>query len=480
MPLKIVILAAGQGKRMHSKLPKVLHTLAGKPLLQWVIDAATDLNPAQTIVIYGHGGEQVRAAFTSVTADAEAVSFGVQATKVPQRQDPSYLEKITWVEQTQQLGTGHALQQAQHYFNDDDQILVLLSDTPLISTTTLRELITDTDKNALGLVTVTLDDPSGLGRIIRDAEDNVVGIIEDKDCNEQQQEIEEINTGIMLLPGKELKHWLGNLTAKNAQGEYYLTDVIANAVADQVPICTIEPTFTEEVMGVNDRSQLAYLERVYQQLAAETLMLSGVSFADPTRFDLRGELDVAQDVFFDINVIVEGKVAIGQGSKIGSNVILKDCVIGENVTINSNVVIEESVISDNCIIGPFARLRPGTQLAGHVKIGNFVETKKAIVGEASKIPHLSYIGDANIGKNVNIGAGTITCNYDGVHKNITTIEEGAFIGSDSQLIAPVTIGAGAYIGAGSTISKNAPAGKLTISRSKQTVIENWKPPKKNE
>ena len=452
MALKIVILAAGQGKRMHSQLPKVLHTLAGKPLLQWVIDAATELNPAQTIVIYGHGGEQVKSTLTDC--------------------------KVTWVEQTQQLGTGHALQQAQNYFNDDDQILVLLSDTPLISTTTLRELIADTKKNAVGLVTVTLEDPSGLGRIIRDAEDNVLGIVEDKDCSDEQQEIEEINTGIMLLPGKKLKQWLNNLTAQNAQGEYYLTDVIAMAVTENVPICTVEPTFTEEVMGINDRSQLAYLERVYQQLVTETLMLSGVSFADPTRFDLRGELDVAQDVFFDINVIIEGKVAIGQGTKIGSNVILKDCVIGENVTINSNVVIEDSRIGNDCTVGPFARLRPGTQLAEHVKIGNFVETKKAIVGEESKIPHLSYIGDANIGKNVNIGAGTITCNYDGVHKNVTTIEDGAFIGSDSQLIAPVTIGAGAYIGAGSTISKNAPAGKLTIARSKQTTIENWQPPKK--
>jgi bifunctional UDP-N-acetylglucosamine pyrophosphorylase/glucosamine-1-phosphate N-acetyltransferase len=452
MSLKIVILAAGQGKRMRSQLPKVLHPLAGKPLLQWVIDAATELNPAQIIVIYGHGGEQVK------TTLAEA--------------------KVTWVEQKQQLGTGHALQQAQNYFVDEDQILVLLSDTPLISTTTLRELIADTSKNALGLVTVELDDPTGLGRIIRDAEDNVLGIIEDKDCSEEQQEICEINTGIMLLPGKNLKNWLGNLTAKNAQGEYYLTDVIAMAVVDQVPICTVEPTFTEEVMGINDRSQLAYLERIYQQLTTETLMLAGVSFADPTRFDLRGELDVAQDVFFDINVIIEGKVTIGKNTNIGSNVILKDCVIGENVTINSNVVIEDSSIGNDCMVGPFARLRPGTQLAEHVKIGNFVETKKAIVGEGSKIPHLSYIGDANIGKNVNIGAGSITCNYDGVHKNKTIIEDGAFIGSDSQLIAPVTIGAGAYIGAGSTISKNAPAGKLTIARSKQTVIENWQPPKK--
>lgn len=454
MPLKIVILAAGQGKRMRSQLPKVLHKLAGKPLLQWVLDAALDLDPSQTIVIYGHGGEQVRAAFESPT--------------------------ITWVEQKQQLGTGHALQQAQKYFSDADQILVLLSDTPLISVTTLRELISNTAKNAVGLVTVELEDPAGLGRIIRDVEDNVLGIIEDKDCSEEQQEISEINTGIMLLPGKQLKTWLSNLTAQNAQAEFYLTDVIAMAVAEQVPICTVEPNFEEEVMGINDRQQLAYLERVYQQLVTETLLLSGVSFADPSRFDLRGELDAATDVFFDINVIIEGKVAIGRGSKIGSNVILKDCVIGENVTINSNVVIEESSVGNDCTVGPFARLRPGTQLAAQVKIGNFVETKKAVVGEGSKIPHLSYVGDADIGKNVNLGAGTITCNYDGVHKHKTTIEDGAFIGSDSQLIAPVTIGAGAYIGAGSTISKNAPAGKLTIARSKQTTIENWQPPKKNE
>ena len=452
MSLKIVILAAGQGKRMRSQLPKVLHKLAGKPLLQWVIDAANNLDPAQIIVIYGHGGEQVRAALSGTN--------------------------VTWVEQKQQLGTGHALQQAQEYFNDNDQILVLLSDAPLISSLTLRDLIKNTAKDSLGLVTAVLSDPTGLGRIIRDDHDNVIGIVEHKDCTEEQLDIFEINTGIMLLPAKKLKPWLANLTAKNAQAEYYLTDVIAMAVADKTPICTVEPELPEEVMGINDRQQLSYLERFYQHMMANAFMISGVSFADPNRFDLRGELIAAADVFIDINVIIEGKVKIGKNSNIGPHVMLKNCVIGDNVTINSNVVIEESTVGNDCSVGPFARLRPGTQLAAHVKIGNFVETKKAVVGEGSKIPHLSYIGDANIGKNVNIGAGAITCNYDGVHKNITTIEDGAFIGSDSQLIAPVTIGAGAYIGAGSTISKSTPAGKLTIARSKQTVIENWQPPKK--
>ena len=449
--LKTVILAAGQGTRMRSKLPKVLHQLAGKSLLECVIETAKTISPSIS-VIYGYEGDTVKSALSN--------------------------HEVTWIYQAEQLGTGHAVKQAVSDKESADQILVLLGDTPLITTETLNELRKKTSKNEVGIVTVHLKNPHGLGRILRDKNNHIVGIVEEKDATDEQKKITEINTGIMLLPTQHLKTWLAKLTNHNAQKEYYLTDIFAMAVAEKVVINNVSPQFTEEVMGINTRVQLAQLERVYQQRAAEAHMLSGVTLLDPSRFDLRGTLTCAEDVTIDVNVIIEGKVSIGRGTSIGANTILKNCVIGENVVIESNVVIDDSIVGNHCTIGPFARLRPGTQLAEKVKVGNFVETKKAIVGEGSKLPHLSYIGDADIGKHVNIGAGTITCNYDGVNKYKTTIHDGAFIGSDSQLVAPVTIGEGAYIGAGSTITKDAPAGKLTISRAKQTTIEGWKPPKK--
>jgi len=449
--LKTVILAAGQGTRMRSRIPKVLHKLAGKPMLERVIEAAQTISHAISIV-YGYQGDTVKAALSSYDID--------------------------WVHQAEQLGTGHAVKQAVSESEKADQILVLLGDTPLITSQTLNDLREKTAKNEVGIVTIHLENPYGLGRILRDNNNHIVGIVEEKDATDEQKKITEINTGIMLLPTQHLKQWLAKLKNNNAQKEYYLTDIFAMAVAEKVAIKNVSPQFVEEVMGINTRVQLAHLERVYQQRVAEQLMLSGVTLLDPSRFDLRGTLTCAEDVTIDVNVIVEGNVSIGRGTSIGANTILKNCTIGENVVIEPNVVIDDSTVGNYCTIGPFARLRPGTQLAEKVKVGNFVETKKAIVGEGSKLPHLSYIGDADIGKHVNIGAGTITCNYDGVNKFKTTINDGAFIGSDSQLVAPVTIGEGAYIGAGSTITKDAPAHKLTISRAKQITIEGWQPPKK--
>ncbi len=449
MSLKVVILAAGQGTRMRSQLPKVLHQLAGKPLLQWVLDTAARIHPVETLVVCGYGSEQVQQAFAHLD--------------------------VTWIEQIEQLGTGHALQRVLSQLRDHDRILVLLGDTPLITDNTLMQLIDNTTANQVGIVTANVDDPSGLGRILRDHNHNVISIIEAKDADANQQAITEINTGIMLLPVRPLKKWLQQLQPHNVQGEYYLTDVIALAVVDGVAIKTVQPLFKEEVIGVNDRQQLARLERLYQALMAKELMLDGVTLHDPARFDVRGELDVGEDVTFDVNVIIAGKVTIGGSSAIGANVMLKNVTIGKNVTILPNCVIEGSVIGDDCTIGPFARLRPGTRLANEVKVGNFVETKQATLGESSKLPHLSYIGDAEVGKRVNIGAGVITCNYDGVEKHKTNIGDNVFIGSDSQLIAPVAIGKGAYIGAGSSISKDAPAGKLTVARGRQKTVGHWAP-----
>lgn len=453
MSMKAVILAAGQGTRMRSELPKVLHRLAGKALLAWVVDEAQNLSLDDIIVVYGHKGEQVRTAM-----------------------EPYHL---TWIEQKEQKGTGHAVQQTEAFWDGCDQLLVLLGDTPLITADTLQRLIKTTRKNELGIVTHMAEEPTGLGRILRDKNHQIIGIVEEKDANEEQKAINEINTGIMLLPVEKLRTWLPKLKSNNAQKELYITDIFAMAVADNVPIKSVHPLFSEEIYGINTRRQLAQLERFYQQFVAETLMDEGVSLADPARFDLRGDLEIDPDVTIDVNVIIEGHCKIARGCQIGANVILKNVTLAENVTILPNSILDETTVAANCTIGPFARLRPGTQLAEGVKIGNFVETKKAIVGKGSKLPHLSYIGDADIGANVNIGAGTITCNYDGVHKNKTIIKDDAFIGSDTQLVAPVIIEKGAYIGAGSTITKTAPEGKLTLSRVRQTTIEQWQPPKKD-
>lgn len=438
MPLHIIILAAGQGKRMRSALPKVLHTLAGKPLLHHVVSTAEQLKPTGVYIVYGHGGKQVQAKSQHLS--------------------------IQWVEQVQQLGTGHAVVQAMPFIHDESRVLVLVGDTPLINPETLRKLLSNTPESAVGVVTVQMPDPTGLGRIVRDANDKVIGIVEEKDANDQQRQLKEINTGIIVVPAKQLRRWLSEVKNNNTQGEFYLTDIIQLAAKEGIEINTMSATSHYEVQGINDRIQLALLERYYQQQSSEQLMRDGVTLLDPNRFDLRGELQAATDVTIDINVVIEGKVIIGEGCYIGPHCILRDVTLGKNVVVKSHSVMEESVIGDDCIIGPFARLRPGTQLASNAHIGNFVEVKKSKIGKGSKINHLSYVGDAIVGSKVNIGAGTITCNYDGVNKHQTIIEDNVFIGSDTQLIAPVTIGSGAVIGAGSTVTKDAPEDAITVTQ----------------
>jgi bifunctional UDP-N-acetylglucosamine pyrophosphorylase/glucosamine-1-phosphate N-acetyltransferase len=452
MSLSIIILAAGQGTRMRSKLPKVLHTLAGKPILRWVVETAERLNPDNIYMVYGFGGEQLQTEFHDK-------------------------KNITWIKQTEQLGTGHAVMQVMPHLKDNEQVLILVGDTPLIESATLASLVDITPKNNIGLLTVNFDNPTGFGRIIRNSKGCVTAIVEDKDATAEQGLIKEINTGIMVLSSSDIKAWLPKIRNNNKQQEYYLTDVMSLAVNDQRTIYTSQPAHTEEVLSVNNRQQLAVLERYYQQQVAKHLMMRGVTLHDPSRFDLRGSIRCGEDVEIDINVIIQGEVVIGNNVTIGANVILKNVVVGDDTIIKSNCDIDSAVIGKQCEIGPFARIRPNTELADHVKVGNFVETKKTKIAKGSKVNHLSYIGDAEIGEKVNIGAGVITCNYDGVNKHKTIIEDGAFIGSDSQLVAPVTIGKGAYIGSGSTINKNAPPGKLTLCRARQITIDKWQPPK---
>lgn len=455
MTLSIVILAAGQGKRMHSQLPKVLHKIAGKALLEHVVHTAEKLNPAQPpIVIYGHQGDILRHHLADLN--------------------------VTWVEQKQQLGTGHAVQQALSHIPNDHRVLVLSGDVPAITSDTLKKFIESTPNNALGMITANLTDPTGLGRVIRDNKNKIINIIEQKDLDETQLNIQEINSGIYLFPPNFLTNALPNLKNHNAQKEYYLTDVIKMAVDNKITIHSIQPNSPDEVLGVNNRAQLAQLERLHQRQLAEKLMLEGVTLLDPNRFDVRGEVTIGKDVVIDINVILEGRVIICDRCVIGPNTILRNAVIGNRVEIKANSIIDGAEISSDCIIGPFARLRPGTVLNPHVHIGNFVETKNSVIGESSKINHLSYIGDSEVGKKVNIGAGTITCNYDGVNKHKTTIGDNAFIGSNTALVAPVTIGEGATIGAGSTISRSAPPQQLTLTRAQQKSIEHWKKSKKKE
>lgn len=451
--LQVVILAAGHGTRMRSALPKVLHPLGGIPILQHVIKTAAALQ-AKTHVIYGYGGEEVKAQL-------------------------SHLE-VNWIEQKHQQGTGHAVLQAMPFIAEDSQVLVLVGDIPLISLTTLQSLLSTIPEGAMGLVTANLDDPTGFGRILRDKQGRVTGIIEEKDATAMERAITEINTGIIAAPARYLNEWLPALTNNNAQKEYYLTDIISMAVTDKVPIITVSPEHREEVCGINDRSQLALLERYLQQRLTREYMLKGVTFMDPMRFDLRGNLEVGQDVVIDVNVVLEGQIFIGSNSTIGPNCVLRNAKIGNNVTIKDFSLLEDAEVADGCIIGPYARLRPGARLAKDVHIGNFVEVKNSDIGEHSKVNHLSYIGDTTIGREVNVGAGTITCNYDGVNKHRTVIEDYAFIGSDTQLVAPVTVGRGATIGAGSTITANAPEDALTISRARQQTIEGWRRPVKKE
>jgi bifunctional UDP-N-acetylglucosamine pyrophosphorylase/glucosamine-1-phosphate N-acetyltransferase len=442
-----VILAAGKGVRMHSRLPKVLHPLAGKPILSHLLDTVAPLVPAIAI-IEGYEGEKLRAHFEG--------------------------KPYHFIHQENQLGTGHALKEATAFFEHSEHVLVLLGDTPLVSSELLSTLLQDREKNTFRLVTVDMPDPTGLGRIIRDKNHHIIQIVEDKDASAAQKAITEISTGIMLLPVKPLLGWLKKLQNHNAQGEYYLTDVIAMAISDGYTVEGIKAPYPQMAQGINTKMQLATLERFYQAQEAKRLMEAGVQLADPARLDCRGKITVGMDVSIDIDVILEGEVILGDRVSIGPFVHLKNCRIENDSVIESHTVIDSSHIGAHCKIGPFARLRPETVLDDHVKVGDFVEIKKSTIGEGSKVPHLSYIGDATLGKNVNIGAGTITCNYDGKQKSQTIIKDGAFIGSDSQLVAPVTIGEGAYIGAGSTITKDAPAEELTISRAKQTTITGWK------
>ncbi len=452
MDISVVVLAAGKGTRMRSSMPKVLHRLADKPLLEHVVDTAHALAATEIYVVYGHGGEMVRNSL-------------------------SHLD-VRWVLQAQQLGTGHAVEQALSAIPEDHLVVVLYGDVPLTRLDTLKQLIDVSSSEALGLLTVKLDDPLGYGRIVRNSDGRVSRIVEDKDASDEERAITEVNTGILAAPCLELKNWLDRLESRNSQGELYLTDVIEMAVRQGLAVHTVSPSQPEEVLGVNNKKQLAELERFYQSQAAERLMEAGVTLRDPSRFDLRGVLACGQDVVIDVNVVIEGDVSLGNNVEIASNCVIKNASIGDNVKLLPNTVIEDATVGSGSRVGPFARLRPGAELAGENHVGNFVEIKKARVGEGSKVNHLSYIGDAEIGAQVNIGAGTITCNYDGANKHLTKIGDNVFVGSCSQLVAPVNIEDGVTIGAGSTITKDVPPDVLALTRAKQIVIEGWKRPQK--
>jgi bifunctional UDP-N-acetylglucosamine pyrophosphorylase / glucosamine-1-phosphate N-acetyltransferase len=454
MPLSIVILAAGQGKRMKSDLPKVLQPLAGQPMLAHVIATAQALGADTIHVVHGHGGEQVKQALAS--------------------------ETVNWVLQAEQLGTGHAVAQAMPSIPDDHEVLVLFGDVPLVRAATLQRLIDQAGAQGFGVLTVILEDPSGYGRIVRDNAGNVVRIVEEKDANTKERAIPEINTGLMIAPARALRTWLVALKNDNAQGEYYLTDVIVMAVRAGMKVNAVISPTEVEVLGVNDKVQLAELEAALRAERAKALMLEGVTLADPTRIDIRGEVKVGRDVFIDVNVVMVGKVELGDRARIGPNCYLKDCRIGADTELHPNCVIDRTSIGARCSIGPFARMRPGAELHDEVHIGNFVEVKNSVVGAGSKANHLTYLGDATVGSKVNVGAGTVTVNYDGANKWRTEIGDRAFIGSGSMLVAPVKIGADANTGAGSTITKDAPEGKLTLARAKQVTIEGWKRPEKKK
>lgn len=451
MSLHIVILAAGAGTRMKSTKPKVLHAIAGKPLLGHVLHTVQSLAPDRVHVVYGHAAEHVREAF----ADAD----------------------VNWVLQDQRLGTGHAVQQAMPSIPDDAQVLVLYGDVPGLQADTAKQLL-QAGLQGLAILTIQMEDPSGYGRIIRGAGGAVQAIVEHKDADPQQLSIREVNTGFMAAPAPLLRACLAQLSCANAQGEYYLTDCVGLARSNAQPVDAVVTADHLQVQGVNDRLQLATLERAWQQRIAEGLMREGVTLIDPQRVDVRGRLSVAADCLVDVNCVFEGEVELGPGVRIGPNCVLRDCRLGAGVEVLAFSHIHGAQLGAHCVIGPYARLRPGTQLGDQVRVGNFVETKQAVVGEGSKINHLSYVGDAQIGERVNIGAGTITCNYDGANKHRTTIKDDAFIGSNSALVAPVSIGSGATIAAGSTITKDAPEHALTVARNKQRSIASWVRPQK--
>jgi bifunctional UDP-N-acetylglucosamine pyrophosphorylase/glucosamine-1-phosphate N-acetyltransferase len=455
MTIRTVILAAGHGKRMHSALPKVLHHLAGRPLLEHVIVTVLRLFPTlPPIIVYGHQGHVLRNQLAYYSA--------------------------CWIEQNEQLGTGHAVKQILPAVLETDQLLILYGDVPLISEQTLKRLIDLTPKDAIGLLTCIFSDPSGYGRIKRDQDGCVMEIVEEKDATLKELAITEINTGIYLIPANHLKKWLPHLENKNRQREYYLTDIISMAVQENISIQTVQPACVEEIYGVNDKIELAKLERFYQKQQAEKFMRQGVTVMDPARLDIRGEVKIGCDVLLDVNIIFEGHVIIGNECVIGPNTILRNTQLGDRVEVKANSVIDGAEIGADCVIGPFARIRPGTVLDTHIQVGNFVELKNSEVNKGTKINHLSYLGDSKIGKQVNIGAGTITCNYNGVNKYKTVIDDYAFIGSCTQLIAPVTIGEGATIGAGSTITRDAPPWQLTLTRVLQRSIKDWRRPEKKE
>ena len=450
MSLSIVILAAGKGTRMRSDLPKVLQPLAHKPLLGYVIDASMSFNPNQLIVVYGYGGDQVQKTFSS--------------------------QHIQWVEQKEQLGTGHAVMQTISLMKEEGSTLILYGDVPLIDQTTIQRLIQKGQKN-LAVLTYTKEDPKGYGRIIR-KEGRIQKIVEEKDCDTAQKNIKEINTGIMCAPNHLLKNWIQRLTNQNAQKEYYLTDIVGLSIEDNIEVFSESADNEVSITGINSKFELATMERNYQLMTAKKLMDEGVTIMDPSRIDIRGEVIAGQDVTIDVGCIFEGKVVLGNHVKVAAYSHIKDSVIGDHTLIEPYSHIVESEVGKHCRVGPFARLRPGTKLQHHVHIGNFVEIKNSKVNDETNINHLSYIGDSFVGKSVNIGAGTITCNYDGANKHPTTIEDDVFIGSNSALVAPVKIGKGATVAAGSTITKDAPPGELTVSRSKQTSIAGWTKPKK--
>lgn len=456
--LNIVILAAGLGKRMQSDLPKVLHCIAGKPMLAHVLDNARQLRPDRIVVVTGHGAERVRAAFEGGPGQSDII-FALQS---PQR------------------GTGHAVQQALPHLLEggaDDATLVLYGDVPLVQPDTLRRLL-DARDAGLALLTETVVDPAGYGRIVRNGAGEVIRIVEHKDASDAERAIGEVNTGILAAPTAGLRDWLGRITNDNAQGEYYLTDVVALAVADAVPVRAAQPAAPWETLGVNSRVQQAALERAWQGEQARRLLEAGVTLADPARFDLRGELVCGRDVFIDVGCVFEGRVELADGVHVGPHCVLRDASVGAGTRIDAYTHVDGARVADEARLGPYARLRPGADIGPQAHIGNFVEVKQSVLGAGSKANHLAYIGDATIGARVNVGAGTITCNYDGVNKHRTIIEDDAFIGSDSQLVAPVTVGKGATLAAGTTLTRDAPAGRLTLSRVAQTTVEGWQRPRK--
>lgn len=453
MKFSAVILAAGKGTRMYSNKPKVLHTLAGKPMVKHVIDTCNGLGAQNIHLVYGHGGDQMQAELSS--------------------------ESVSWVLQADQLGTGHAVDQAAPQFEDDEKILVLYGDVPLISEETIESLLDAQPTGGIALLTVVLDNPMGYGRIVR-KNGPVVAIVEQKDATEEQKLIKEINTGVMVATGGDLKRWLSGLNNNNAQGEYYLTDVIAAAHDEGRAVEAVHPVNPIEVEGVNDRAQLARLERAFQSMQAQKLLEQGVMLRDPTRFDLRGELQCGMDCEIDANVIIEGKVSLGDNVVIGTGCVLKDCEIDDNTVVRPYSVIEGATVGEECTVGPFTRLRPGAEMRNDSHVGNFVEVKNARLGEGSKANHLTYLGDAEIGQRTNVGAGVITCNYDGANKFKTTIGNDVFVGSDSQLVAPVIIADGATIGAGTTLTKDVAEGELVITRAKERKISGWQRPVKQK